>query len=154
MIVTSRMWQCAIKALLQLSKFSLSVADLEDYRVAIFCFVQKASLPPTPFLSRKCLKILIRCYQAVCVTTHKGSWVKLLLCLISIVTRSSSHLVREMNQTQGSKHCCLFRKTLLKRAISRIFKISQWPQMLAIGFTRQFQEVYRDSETIVRSSRL
>ena len=42
--------------------------------------------------------------QAVCVTTHKGSWVKLLLCLILIVTRSSSHLVREMNQTQGSKH--------------------------------------------------
>ena len=30
--------------------------------------------------------------QAVCVTTHKGSLVK--LCLISIVTRSSSHLVR------------------------------------------------------------
>ena len=29
----------------------------------------------------------------MCVTTHKGSWVKLLLCLISIVTRSSSHLV-------------------------------------------------------------
>ena len=29
--------------------------------------------------------------QAVCVTTHKGSWVKLLLRLISIVTRSSSH---------------------------------------------------------------
>ena len=29
--------------------------------------------------------------QAVCVTTHKSSWVKLLLCLISIVTRSSSH---------------------------------------------------------------
>ena len=55
--------------------------------------------------------------QALCVTTHKGSWVKLLLCLISIVTRSSSHLVREMNQTQGSKHCCLFRKTLRKRAI-------------------------------------
>ena len=46
--------------------------------------------------------------QAVCVTTHKGSWVKLLLCLISMVTQSSSHLVREMNQTQGSKHCCLF----------------------------------------------
>ena len=61
--------------------------------------------------------------QAVCVTTHKGSWVKLLLRLISIVTRSSSHLVREMNQTQGSKHCCLFRKTLRKREISRIFKI-------------------------------
>ena len=38
-------------------------------------------------------------HQAVCVTTHKGSWVKLLLRLISIVTRSSSHLVREMNQT-------------------------------------------------------
>ena len=31
-----------------------------------------------------------RCRQAVCVTTHRGSWVKLLLCLISIVTRSSS----------------------------------------------------------------
>ena len=30
-----------------------------------------------------------------------------LLCLISIVTRSSSHLVREMNQTQGSKHVLL-----------------------------------------------
>ena len=27
---------------------------------------------------------------------------------ISIVTRSSSHLVREMNQTQGLKHCFLF----------------------------------------------
>lgn len=38
MIGTSRMWQCA-KALLQLSKFSWSVADLEDYRVEIFCFV-------------------------------------------------------------------------------------------------------------------
>ena len=48
--------------------------------------------------------------QAVCVTTHKGSWVKLLLSLISIVTRSSSHLVGEMNQTQGSKHCFLFWK--------------------------------------------
>ena len=54
---------------------------------------------------------LLGCRQAVCVTTHKGSWVKLLLCLISIVTLSSSHLVREMNQTQGSKHCCLFWKT-------------------------------------------
>ena len=63
-------------------------------------------------------------HQAVCITTHKGSWVKLLLCLISIVTRSSSHLVRELNQTQGSKHCCLFQKSLRKRAISRIFKIS------------------------------
>ena len=65
-----------------------------------------------------------RCKQAVCVTTHKGSWVKLLLCLISIVTRSSSHLVREINQTQGSKHCYLFLKTLRNREISRIFKIS------------------------------
>ena len=46
--------------------------------------------------------------QAVCVTTHEDSWVKLLLCVISIVTRLSSHLVREMNQTQGSKHSCLF----------------------------------------------
>ena len=45
--------------------------------------------------------------QAVCVMTHKGLWVKLLLCPISIVTRSSSHGVREMNQTQGSKHVLL-----------------------------------------------
>ena len=36
--------------------------------------------------------------QAVCVTTHKGSWVKLFMCLISIVTRSSSLLVRDMDQ--------------------------------------------------------
>ena len=49
-------------------------------------------------------QIWIVCSQAVCVTTHKGSLVKLLLCLISIVTWSSSHLVREMNQTQGSKN--------------------------------------------------
>ena len=34
-------------------------------------------------------------YQAVCVTTHKGSWVKLLLSLISIVTRSTSHFEKE-----------------------------------------------------------
>ena len=34
---------------------------------------------------------LARKPQAVCVTTHKGSWVKLLLRVISIVTRSSSH---------------------------------------------------------------
>ena len=54
--------------------------------------------------------------QAVCVTTHKGWWVKLLLCLISIVTRSSSHLVREMNQTQGSKHCCLFWKNITEES--------------------------------------
>ena len=46
--------------------------------------------------------------HAVCVTTHKGSWVKLLMCFISIVTRSSSHLTREMNQNPGSKHCFLF----------------------------------------------
>ena len=37
---------------------------------------------------RKCLHK----NQTVCVTTHKGSWVKLLLCFVSIVTRSSSHL--------------------------------------------------------------
>ena len=42
--------------------------------------------------------------QAMCVTTHKDSWGKLLLCLISIVTRLSSHHVRQMDQTQGSKH--------------------------------------------------
>ena len=62
--------------------------------------------------------------QAMCVMTHTGSWVKLLLSLISIVKRSTSHLVREMNQTQGSKHCFLFWKTLRKRAIWRMFKIS------------------------------
>ena len=45
--------------------------------------------------------------QAVCVTTHKGSWVKLLMCLISIVTRSNTQLVREVDQTEGSKHCFL-----------------------------------------------
>ena len=70
---------------------------------------------------------LLSSFQAVCVKTHKGSWVKLLLCLISIVTRSSWHLVKEMNQTQGSKHCFLLRKTLRKRTIWRIFKISWWP---------------------------
>ena len=31
----------------------------------------------------------IRNAQAVCVTTHKGSWVKLLMYLISVVTWSS-----------------------------------------------------------------
>ena len=70
-------------------------------------------IPPVITLSSRALvfKIYVCLFhpivmlQAVCVTTHKGSWVKLLLCLISIVTRSSSHLVREMNQTQGSKHC-------------------------------------------------
>ena len=40
--------------------------------------------------------IVLYCLQAVCVTTHKGSWAKLFMCLISIVTRSSSHLVREI----------------------------------------------------------
>lgn len=51
MIVTSRMWQCA-KALLQLSKFSLSVADLEDYRVysdILFCLESIPSPHPLPF---------------------------------------------------------------------------------------------------------
>ena len=38
--------------------------------------------------------------------------------------RDTVEFASRMNQTQGSKHCCLFRKTLLKRAISRIFKIS------------------------------
>ena len=74
--------------------------------------------------TKQCKKQSLAAEQAVCVTTHKGSWVNLLLCLISIVTRSSSHLVREINQTQRSKHCCLFPKTLRKRTISRIFKIS------------------------------
>ena len=32
---------------------------------------------------------------------------KLFMCLISIVTRSNSHLVREMNQNTGSTHCFL-----------------------------------------------
>ena len=60
-------------------------------------------------------------WRAVCVTTPKGSWVKLFMSLISIVTRSNSHLVREMNQNPGSKHCFLF------WAIWRIFKTSYWP---------------------------
>ena len=65
--------------------------------------------------------------QAVCVTTHKGSWVKLFMCLISIGTRSSSHLVREMHQNPGLKYYFLFWKTLRRRAICRIFKILYWP---------------------------
>ena len=84
--------------------------------------IDKTSNFATSFFDAVCKRFTWS--QAVCVTTHKGSWVKLLLCLISILTRTSSHLVREMNQTQGSKHCCLFRKTLRKRAISRNFKIS------------------------------
>ena len=56
--------------------------------------------------------------------THKGSWIKLLICLISIVRRSSTHLVREMDQNPGSKHCFLFWKTSGRRAIWKIFKIS------------------------------
>ena len=35
--------------------------------------------------------------SSVCLTTHKGSWVKLLVCLISIVTSSSTHF------------CCIFK---------------------------------------------
>ena len=41
-----------------------------------------------------------------------------------IVTRSSTHFVREMNQNPGSKHCFLFWKTLWRRVIWGIFKIS------------------------------
>ena len=40
---------------------------------------------------------------------------KLFMCLISIVTRSNSHLVREMNQNTGSTHCFLLWKTLQRR---------------------------------------
>ena len=50
--------------------------------------------------------------QAVCVTTHKGSWVKLFMCPISIVTRSSSHVVREMDQNPGSKYLLPFLKNI------------------------------------------
>ena len=50
--------------------------------------------------------------HAVCVTTHKGPWVKLFMCLISIVTRSSSHLVRDMDQNPRSKYCFLFLKNI------------------------------------------
>ena len=60
--------------------------------------------------------------QALCVTTHKCSWVKLFMCLISIGTRSSSHLVREMHQNPGLKYCFLFWKTLRRRAICRNFQ--------------------------------
>ena len=55
-------------------------------------------------------------HQAVCVTTHKGSWVKLFMCLISIVTRSSSHLVREMNQNPGSKTLLPFLKNITEES--------------------------------------
>ena len=71
--------------------------------------------------------------QAVCVTTHKGSWVKLLMCLISIVTRSWTHLVREMYQSLGSKSLNVFWKTLRKRAIWRIFKL---------GIKRKFYHIH------------
>ena len=40
---------------------------------------------------------------------------KLFMCLISIVTRSNSHLVREMNQNPGSTHCFILWKTLQRR---------------------------------------
>ena len=40
--------------------------------------------------------------QAVCVMTSKGSWVKLLVCLISIVTWSSTHLVGENSEIQNA----------------------------------------------------
>ena len=43
--------------------------------------------------------------QAVCRTTHKVPWVKVLMYLISVVTRSGTHLVREMNKNLGSKQC-------------------------------------------------
>ena len=43
--------------------------------------------------------------QAVCVTTHNlGSWVKLL----TVPHFNRGTVEREMNQTQGSKHCFLF----------------------------------------------
>ena len=58
---------------------------------------------------------------------HKGSWVKLLLRHISIVTRSTSHLVREMNQPRDQNTASFSEKKLRNRAIRRIFKISWWP---------------------------
>ena len=41
---------------------------------------------------------------------------KLFMCLISIVTRSSSHLVREMNQNQGSKTLLPFLKNITEES--------------------------------------
>ena len=65
--------------------------------------------------------------QAVCVTTHKGSWVKLLMCLISIVTRSSTHLVKtEMIKSKpGIKTLLPFLKNITEesRLENVIFKM-------------------------------
>ena len=89
--------------------------------------------------------------QAVCVTTHKGSWVKLLLCLISIVTRSSSHLVkREMNQTQGSKHCFHYRR----ERFGEFSRSHSGLRCLLLASQDNFNKFIAISETIVRSSRL
>ena len=89
--------------------------------------------------------------QAVCVTTHKGSWVKLLLCLISIVTRSSSHFVkREMNQTRGSKHCFHYRR----ERFGEFSRSHSGLRCLLLASQDNFNKFIAISETIVRSSRL
>ena len=53
----------------------------------------------------------IRNTQAVCVTTHKGSWVKLLMYLISVVTRSSiashTNVLRGSSRVPAPIHCDL-----------------------------------------------
>ena len=40
------------------------------------------------------------CASRLCLTTHKGSWVKLLVCPISILTSSSTHLAGENSEIQ------------------------------------------------------
>ena len=54
--------------------------------------------------------------QAVCVTTHKGSWIKLLLCLILIVTRSSSHLLKRDESNPGIKTLMPFLKNITEES--------------------------------------
>ena len=53
----------------------------------------------------------IRNAQAVCVTTHKGSWVKLLMYLISVVTWSSiashTNVLRGSSRIPAQIHCDL-----------------------------------------------
>ena len=54
--------------------------------------------------------------RTVCVTTHKGSWVKLLLCIISVVTRSSSHLVKGDESNPGIKTLMPFLKNMTEES--------------------------------------
>ena len=70
--------------------------------------------------------ILLRIYP-VCVTTHKGTCLKLLMC----------HLVRDMIESKpGIKILLPFLKNITEESDleNLIFKMSLWPQTLAIDF--------------------